>query len=59
MVKNSMVYKCYANSEEGDIAPYAEAKDFMWEAECGVGLHKWLGLEECPGRMVVKAKALR
>lgn len=54
-----MAYKCYANSEGGVIAPYVEAKDFMWEAECGVGLHKWLSLEECPSRTVVKAKAPR
>lgn len=54
-----MAYKCYANLGRGDTAPYVEAKDFMWEAECRVGLHKRLGLEECPGRRVVKAKALR
>lgn len=45
MVKNSMSCKCYTNLEEGSISPRAEAKGFMWEAGCGVGLHKWLGLE--------------
>lgn len=48
MVKNSMAYKCYANSEGGDTAPYVEAKDFMWEARMWSGAAELAGFGRVP-----------
>ena len=59
MIQNSVSRKCYANLEERNRPPCAEAKDFMWEVTVQRGAAYVAGFRKHPGRIIAEAKTLR